>query len=63
MSLCDNLENHVRSPGEKVELLIGNSVTNDNEGAGPHVAIDNGERRLVAVVLMQECGCGCHTEL
>ena len=46
---------------KRSEMLIGNDVTNDNDGGGPHVAIDNGERRLVAVVLMQECGCGFHT--
>ena len=44
-------------------LLMGNDVMNDDKGGGPHVASDNGKRRLVGLVLMQECRCGCHTAL
>ena len=36
------------------ELLMGNGVTNSDEGGGPPVAIDNGEQWLAAMVLTQE---------
>ena len=38
---------------KRSELLIGNDVTNNDEGGEPHVTIDNGERRVTTMVLMQ----------
>ena len=41
---------------KRLELLIGNGVTNNHKAGGPPVAIDHGEQRLAPVVLMQESG-------
>ena len=50
-----------RAQEKRSELLMANTAMKDYECGGPHVATDNAERWLAAVVLMQECGCGCHT--
>lgn len=46
---------------ERSDLLMDKGITNDDKGGGPPVAIDNGERRLAAVLPTQECGCRCQT--
>ena len=48
---------------EESSELLGNGVTNNDEGGGPPLAIDNGEQWLAAMVLMQESRYRCHTAM